>query len=215
MSISFDVNKIRKEIGKRNISNEQLLKIYRKVAKTSDQRLVRLEALSTKKDFKQVRQWAYKGAVIDAMQWGASTEKPRFNIKPPEHRTQLKAKINDMLNFLEKPTSTRGGIIEVYQHKADTLNKKYQEYGLNLNWSDVGTFFESTLYKKLSKKYVSGTVIKAIGTIKQNEKEVLKDFEDHKASHVKTEDNDIVIDDAIKRMTSYYKDDVKKLLNLI
>ena len=215
MSRSFDVNKIRKEIGKRNISNEQLLKIYRKVAKTSDQRLVRLEALSTKKDFKQVRQWAYKGAVIDAMQWGASTEKPRFNIKPPEHRTQLKAKINDMLNFLEKPTSTRGGIVEVYQRKADTLNQKYKEYGLNLNWSDVGTFFESALYKKLSKEYASGTVIKAIGTIKQNEKEVLKDFEDHKASHVKTEDNDIVIDDAIKRMTSYYKDDVKKLLNLI
>ena len=215
MSRSFDVNKIRKEIGKRNISNEQLLKIYRKVAKISDQRLVRLEALSTKKDFKQVRQWAYKGAVMDAMQWGASTEKPRFNIKPPEHRTQLKAKINDMLNFLEKPTSTRGGIVEVYQRKADTLNQKYKEYGLNLNWSDVGTFFESALYKKLSKKYASGTVIKAIGTIKQNEKEVLKDFEDHKASHVKTEDNDIVIDDAIKRMTSYYKDDVKKLLNLI
>lgn len=196
-------------------SYNSLVKEYRKLAKRADQRLVRLEKLSTQKDFKQVKQWAYKNAVTDAMLWGASPDKPRFNIKPPTSTTSLKAKIQDIKNFLEKPTSTRGGIIDVYQKKADTLNDKYKEYGLNLNWSDVGTFFESSLYKKLSKKYASGTVIKAIATLKNNEEELLKDFEKHKASHIKTEDNDMIIDDAIKRMTSYYKDDVKKMLKLI
>lgn len=213
--MSFDVNKIRSELSRRNISAADLQKIYRRVAKTADQRLVRLEKLSKQKDFSQVKQWAYKQAAYDAMEWGASIEKPRFNIKPPSHKTQLKAKIQDMLNFLDKPTSTRSGIIEVYQSKANTLNEKYKEYGLNLNWSDVGTFFESTLYKKLSKKYSSGTVIKAIATMKQNEKQLIKDFNDHKASHIKTEDNDVIINDAIKRMTSYYKEDVRKLLGQI
>lgn len=221
MAKSFDVGQIRRQINRRNISNAQLEKIYRQVAKTADQRLVRLEKLSQQKDFKQVKQWAYKNAVTDAMLWGANPEKPRFNIRAPSNkdgkinRTQVRAKIVDILNFIEKPTSTKVGIIAVYQKKADTLNEKYKEYGLNLNWSDVGDFFESSLYKKLSKKYGSGTVISAIATIKQNEKEVLKDFQQHKASHLKTEDNDIIIDDAIKRMTSYYKDDVKKLLGLI
>lgn len=211
----FNVNQIRSEISRRNISNKELLSIYRRVAKTADQRLVRLEQLSGQKGFKQVKQWAYKNAVTDALEWGANVEKPRFNIKPPEKRTSLRAKINDMLNFIEKPTSTRSGIIDVYEKKAATLNEKYKEYGLNLNWSDVGTFFESALYKKLHKKYSSGTVIRAIATLKKNEGEVLKDFEAHKSSHVKTEDNDMIIDDAIKRMTSYYKKDVKKLLGQI
>lgn len=212
---SFDVNEIRTDISRRNISTEQLLKVYRRVAKTADQRLVRLEALSTKKDFKQVRQWAYKNAVTDALEWGANVNKPRFNIKPPESRTSLKAKINDMLNFLEKPTSTKAGIIDIYEKKARTLNEKYKDYGLNLNWSDVGTFFESALYKKLSKKYTSGTVVKAIATMKKNEGQLLSDFAKHKASHIKTEDNDMVINDAIGRMTQYYKSDVKKLLKMI
>lgn len=215
MARSYDVDSIRVAISKKNISKAELNKIYRRVAKVADQRLVRLEQLSKQKDFKQVKQWAYKNAIQDALEWGANTDKPRFNIKPPSKRTSVKAKINDMLNFIEKPTSTRAGIVEVYENKAKTLNEKYKEYGLNLSWSDVGTFFESTLYKKLSKKYSSGTVIKAIATMKQNEGQLLKDFEQHKASHIKTEDNDMIIDDAIKRMTSYYKNDVKKLLNMI
>lgn len=192
-----------------------LVKEYRKLAKRADQRLVRLEKLSTQKDFKQVKQWAYKNAVTDALEWGASPDKPRFNIKPPSSTISLKAKIQDIKNFLEKPTSTRSGIIDVYEQKAQTLNEKYKDYGLNLNWSDVGTFFESSLYKKLSKKYSSGTVIRAIATIKKNEGKVIKDFDQHKASHIKTEDDDMIINDAISRMTSYYKSDVRKLLNMI
>lgn len=196
-------------------SYNDLVKEYRKLAKRADQRLVRLEKLSTQKDFRQVKQWAYKNAVTDALQWGANVNKPRFNIAPPKSTISLKAKIQDIKNFLEKPTSTRSGIIDVYEQKAQTLNEKYKDYGLNLNWSDVGTFFESNLYKKLAKKYSSGTVIKAIATIKQNEGKVLKDFDQHKASHIKTEDNDMIINDAINRMTSYYKSDVRKLLNMI
>lgn len=203
-------------MARSNKSNyDSLVKEYRKLAKRADQRLVRLEKLSTQKDFKQVKQWAYKNAVTDALQWGANPEKPRFNIKPPKSTVSLKAKIQDIKNFLEKPTSTKAGIIKIYDKKAQTLNEKYKEYGLDLSWSDVGTFFESKLYKKLAKQYSSGTVIKAIATLKQNEGELLKDFQQHKASHIKTEDNDMIIDDAIGRMTRYYKNDVKKLLGEI
>lgn len=196
-------------------SYNDLVKEYRKLAKRADQRLVRLEKLSGQKKFKQVKQWAYKNAVTDALVWGASVDKPRFNIKPPKSTISLKAKIQDIKNFLEKPTSTKAGIIQIYQKKADTLNEKYKDYDLHLTWSDIGDFFESKLYKKLAGSYGSGTRIKAIATIKQNEAEVLKNFEQHKASHIKTEDDNIIVNDAIKRMTSYYKNDVKEMLNLL
>lgn len=200
---------------------DDLVKEYRKLAKRADQRLVRLEKLSGQKNFKQVKQWAYKNAVTDALQWGASVKKPRFNIAPPVDKngdispSMLKAKIRDIQNFLEKPSSTKAGIIQIYQKKADTLNKKYVDYGLNLSWSDVGDLFESSLYKKLDKSLTSGTRIKAIATLKNNELEVLQDFEARKSSHIKTEDDDMVVNAAIKRMTSYYKKDVKKLLKMI
>lgn len=202
-------------------SYDDLVKQYRKLAKRADQRLVRLEKLSGQKNFKQVKQWAYKNAVTDALQWGASVKKPRFNIAPPVDKngdispSMLKAKIRDIQNFLEKPSSTKAGIIQIYQKKADTLNKKYADYGLNLSWSDVGDLFESSLYKKLDKSLTSGTRIKAIATLKNNELEVLQDFEARKSSHIKTEDDDMVVNAAIKRMTSYYKKDVKKLLKMI
>ena len=202
-------------------SYDDLVKEYRKLAKRADQRLVRLEKLSGQKNFKQVKQWAYKNAVTDALQWGASVKKPRFNIAPPVDKngdispSMLKAKIRDIQNFLEKPSSTKAGIIQIYQKKADTLNKKYADYGLNLSWSDVGDLFESSLYKKLDKSLTSGTRIKAIATLKNNELEVLQDFEARKSSHIKTEDDDMVVNAAIKRMTSYYKKDVKKLLKMI
>ena len=213
-------------MAKRQTYND-LVKEYRKLAKRADQRLVRLEKLSTQKDFKQVKSWAYKNAATDAALWGANPDKPRFNIAPPKNKTSLQAKIQDIKNFLDKPTSKKSEIINIYQKKADTLNEKYivrdekgkiipeKSYQLNLNWSDVGTLFESAAYKKLSAKFGSGTALKAIATIRQSEEEFLKDVEQHKASHIRTEDGNMFVDEAIKRATRYYKDDVKKLLNLI
>lgn len=202
-------------------SYDDLVKEYRKLAKRADQRLLRLEKISGQKNFKQVKQWAYKNAVTDALQWGANPKKPRFNIEPPKDKngdispTMLQAKIRDIQYFLDKPSSTKAGIIKVYQKKADTLNKKYADYNLNLSWSDVGDLFESRLYKKLDDSFTSGTMIKAIATMKNNEAEILQDFAKKRASHIKTEDNDMVVDAAIKKMTSYYKKDVKALLKMI
>lgn len=199
----------------------KLLTEYRILAKRADQRLVRLEKLSKQKGFEVVKQWAYKNAATDAVLWGANPSKPRFNIKPPVDKNgrpstiKLQAKIQDIKSFLEKPTSTKAGIMKVYDKKAQTLNEKYKDYGLDLSWSDVGDLFESKLYKKLGKSFGSGTRIRAIAVIKENEAQILKDFKAHKASHIKTANDDEVVDEAVKRMLSYYKGDVADLLNKI
>lgn len=239
---ALDTNKIRSQINQKSISNKDLLAIYRRVAKLADQRLLRLENLEGQKNFKKVKKYAYKKATIDAMQWGANPDKPRFNIKPPVNsksynsleealnRTSTRAKINDMLNFIERPTSTKSGIIDIYQKRADTLNKNEAviKAGLHFTWQDVGDFFDSNLYKKVG--FGSESKIKAIGVIKNNEVAILKAFKKDQDKHRKTsggqsstqrlvkdisEGEDIVVKEAIKEMTAKYPADVKKMLNLI
>lgn len=250
----FNTAQVRAQINNASITNKELLSVYRRVAKAADQRLVRLEKLSGQKNFKNIKRYAYKKASIEAAQWGANPEKPRFNIKPPINprqaasvdrkgksseevlseilsRTSTRAKINDILNFLEKPTSTKQGIIDIYQKRADTLNDNpaVKAAGLSFTWQDVGDFFESKLYKKLDSSFGSETRIKAIGKLKQNEIEILKAFKEDRKNHVKTSDsnsatmqlasglseNNMVVQEAINKMVANYSNDVKKMLKII
>lgn len=241
---TLDTNSIRAQINKKSISNKDLLAIYRRVAKMADQRLVRLEALEGQKNFKKVTKYAYKKATIDAMMWGANPEKPRFNIKPPVNtnargnledmlnRTSTRAKINDILNFLEKPTSTKAGIIGIYQKRADSLNKNTAviEAGLHFTWQDVGDFFESRLYKKMLGGFGSETNIKSIGILKDNEVKLLEAFKADKDNHIKTADTrsatykltqqmaegqNIVVAEAIKKATADYAPSVRTMLKIV
>ena len=200
-------------MAKSNSEYQALLQEYRKLAKKADQRLVRLEKLSTEKGFANVKQWAYKRAVQDAMMWGAKETKPRFNIAPPKHLSSLRAKIHDIEHFLyETKTSTKKDIMQSFVSKANTINEKY---GTNLTWSDVATLFESTAFKKLDKKFGSAVALKAIGIFQSKSTgEIVIDWSKSGIErHFKTEDNDIVVQEAIKQATRYYKKDVRKLLN--
>ena len=241
---ALDTNSIRSQINRKNISNKDLLAIYRRVAKMADQRLVRLEQLEGQKNFKKVTKYAYRKATIDAMQWGANPDKPRFNIKPPVNtkargkledmlnRTSTRAKINDMLNFIEKPTSTKAGIIGIYQKRADTLNKNEAviKAGLHFTWQDVGDFFESRLYKKMLGGFGSETNIKSIGILKDNEVKLLEAFKADKENHIKTADarsatymltqqmiegQNAVVAEAIKKATADYAPSVRTMLKLV
>lgn len=234
---SLDTQKLRNTISKKSTSTEELLKIYRQVAKTADSRLLRLEKLQGQKNFQNVKRYAYKRAAMDAAEWGANPDKPRFNIAPPKtktgevNRAQIRGKINDILSFLEKPTSTKKGIIEIYQKRADTLNKKSAEkgWGLTFTWEDVGEFFESKLYKKLDSSFGSETRIKAIGKIKENEEAVLRAFKEDRKNHKKTSlktsstrkatkdlsEDDIIVQQAINKMVADYPAEVRKMLKLM
>lgn len=172
---------------------ESLEKAYRRLAKQTDQRLVRLEQLSEQPFFKGVKTYAYGLAAKDAREWGGSADKPRFNIAPPDNKKQLQAKINDMIRFLNSPTSTKSGIIKMYQKRTDTLNKKY---GTNFTWQEVGRFFENEK-DKFSKDWVSSMVLTAIGVMQKNPEKFVSDMADFADKHKTVSDaevNDAIIE---------------------
>lgn len=161
-------------------SGETLEHYYKRLAKQADQRLVRLEQLSEKKGFEAVKQYSYARAIRDIRQW-AGQDATRFNQKTPKARRQLEAKIRDMRTFLEAPTSTKAGIIKVYQKRADTINEKY---GTDFSWQDLGNYFEQAKASKADKKYGSATELKAMGEIQKQSDTIVKQVKQHKKKHI-------------------------------
>lgn len=191
----------------------ELQKVYRTLAKSADMRLKRLEDLSKQDDFKSVTKWSYARAMNDIKHWSGAEAK-RFNTAPPDHKLQLIAKINDIKTFLEAPTSTKSSIVNMYQSRADTINDKY---GTNLNWTDLGEFFESELFEKLSSKYDSDTVMQVLGTMNSEKDKVVKSLKylaDDKKKQVRYVSDDAIQKTIEKEIMRDYPDEVRKMLGV-
>lgn len=175
----------------------ELLKEYRKLAKRADQRLVRLESYKYDKGFKTATKWAYSKAMRDIKTWSGDNAK-RFNTKAPETIQGLKAKIQDIKNFLDAPSSTKKGIIKVYKKKADTINKKY---GTSFTWESLAKYFLSGTAEKLDAAYGSKTALKSIAEIQKHEKSEIKAIQESDSKHLQVDDDivegviDSILDD--------------------
>ena len=209
--------------AQRNAKYTALVKEYRKLAKRADQRLVRLEKYSRQEKYSNILQYAYARAQRDIRSWSGENA-TRFNTKPPSNMNSLQGKINDIKTFLQsasssiKPTQDNavyndkgqiigGGIDLTYQKRADTLNQKY---GTDVTWENVGSIFESTLYKKLSKKYSSKTAVRIIGKLQGNEKKVVKSFKKHEPVNVRIS-GEGPLEEAVNKTLRYYKKDISSL----
>ena len=190
--------------------------VYRTLAKTADQRLVRLEEYSKEENMGDALRWSYARAMRDIEAWSGS-EANRFNTAPPKNRMQLIAKIKDIQEFLEAPSSTKQGIKKIYQDRATTINK---EFGTNFSWQDLGDFFESEMFTKMDKVKGSDTIVRAIGSIIRNKdkvKEAMETFEKEKnlpkskQSTINISD-DKILNKTIVEMMNDYPAAVKLLL---
>lgn len=189
----------------------QLVQIYRTLAKTADKRLVNIEAYSHDKGYRNIKKWAYARAQSDIQYWNAqagSKEGKRFNTKPPSNYNSLRGKINDIITFLEAPTSTKKGINQMFKSRADAINQKY---GTNFTWEDLGNFFESQEWEEMSNKYGSGTALEIVGVLQHNEDDLVKKLNGKKNVVIRTEDDDI-LNDQIEDAISEYGDDLRDLL---
>lgn len=160
---------------------ESDLQYYKRLAKAADQRLVRLEQLagvyvSPKTGetapgvpgYEAVTQYAYAKAMRDLELYGGGK---RFNTKPPLNpdgtvdNRLLSEKLADMRAFLTSVTSTKEGINQVYQQRANTFN---ENFGTNYTWQQLADYYNSGDADKLAKDLSSATVQKAIGVVQHS-----------------------------------------------
>ena len=162
-------------------AGETLEHYYRRLAKSADQRLVRLEKYSNDKYFKVATDWAYSSAMRDIHTWNGQTA-TRFNTAPPSDPEKLIAKINDIKKFLSSPTSTKSGIKNTYIKKANTINKKYKT---NFTWDQLAAYYDKKINEKWDAKFGSKTALLAIGRINEKANELGKDIEEVTANDFK------------------------------
>ena len=203
---------------------------YKKLAKRADQRLVRIEQHAEAGDiYAGMINFAYRRAMVDIRKWSGENAR-RFNVKAPASTISLKAKIRDIKEFLESPSSSvkptkdnlrknkkgevvAGGVQLTYDKRAKTLNERYGQYlDSPFTWENIQEFFESSLWKKMDKRFAdSKTTLRAIGTIRKNKQQVAEEIAAHKPSHINVDD--AIIDKRINHLLRYYKKDINKLFD--
>ena len=167
-------------------AGESDLQYYRRLAKTADQRLVRLERLAKQEGFQNVTKWAYARAMKDIQHWSPSGT--RFNTAPPKTSQGLTAKIADIRNFLEMKTTGKRDILDTYKKRADTINKKY---GTNFTWENIGSYYESKLHETLSKHFGSLTEVRMIGELQKNMDSIIQSIEKNEEINIRVEDKQL------------------------
>lgn len=152
---------------------------YKRLAKATDQRLVRIEELSglrgnaPEPGYENAYKYAYRKA-IDSLDQGL-----RYNANIPKPGTfEWRERVNAMREFLSSPTSTKTGIKQVYAKHAETINKRY---GTNFTPEQLADYFERGDYDKLQQKtdFGSKTVLRAIGKIQRAQQAVKEGLEQH------------------------------------
>lgn len=173
------------------------LEYYHRLAKVADQRLVRLEEMAGMREGKagtpgmeKVTAYAYDRAMRDLEIYGGGK---RFNTKPPLNadgtvdNRLLSEKLADIRTFLSSVTSTKQGVQQVYQERANTINDKF---GTNFTWTDLADYFRSgDANTKLKGKVInSDLLLRAIGVIQRADEEVVKDIKKNKDKVTKSTD---------------------------
>ena len=170
--------------------DETLVQYYRRLAKTADQRMVRLEKAAQEPYFKVATEWAYAKATRDILKWippgDNKSTKLRFNTKPPEGE-DLIAKINDIKSFLSSPTSSKQGIINVYKKRADTVNKKY---GTNFTWKQLAKYYDSGQAELWDAKFGSKTALMTIASLQKNKKKLVKAIKEADRKDIRIDSKD-------------------------
>lgn len=157
---------------------------YRKMAKRADTRLRALEKLSGEENFAGIKQFAYKRAMRDIRSWGGSD---RFgtSVKGLTEK-QIEMKFADIEKFLDAPTSTKTGTVDIYQRRADTLNNRLNLKGdEKISWQEWAAFWESDSYKKM-KSYFEGssTLVNMVAQFARQRDEIKKAVEENDFQHI-------------------------------
>lgn len=186
---------------------DAMLSDYKRMAKSADQKLRRLEKLSQQQGYQQVLRYAYAEAMNALQSFGGAK---RFDTKPPMTEKgnidlrQLKRKMNAIEQFMEKPTSNKRGIEATYNKRSQTIKERY---GVELTPDETKSFYESALWTKLNSRFGSKTAMKIIAKVQENIDDLKALMDKSKSSHQSIPN----LVEKIKKNPKYYSKDLQEI----
>lgn len=162
-----------------------LTKEFERLSGTAQSRMRELEKwVSKDPNYKSVLDWGYRlGKKAIAIMYGENAK--GFRHKAPTDKDTLIKNISEIEKFLAMPTTTKTGVIDIYERRANKLNK---DYGTNFSWEDLATFFEGTGFEKNERAFGSDVYLYAIGEIQKNEKEIIEAIQQKSKINLNIED---------------------------
>ena len=160
--------------------------------KEANMKLLNLEQLSKKEGFEGIKDFAYQNAMRDIRKLRGEEYK-RFNL--PSNTHQLEKAKRSIESFLGATTSTKAGIVSVYEKNAKNLNEKF---GSDLSWQEMGSFLRSAGFESLKKEYDSETAIIMMQQLLKHQnlskEEFLNELENHQIKELDEVDSDTLAD---------------------
>lgn len=157
-------------------SYDDLRKAYLHLADIADRRMRRLEEYASKdKKYANILKFAYDKAINDIeAERGSGANRFKAGALANGNILNLQSRINDVLKFLNSPTSTISGVKKVYGQRAKVINEKY---GLDLTWEQMADFFENESVQTTIRNFASDTAMKMIGKYYRNKDEIQEIFD--------------------------------------
>ena len=157
-------------------SYDDLRKAYLHLADIADRRMRRLEEYASKdKKYANILKFAYDKAINDIeAEMGSGAYRFKAGALANGNILNIQSRINDVLKFLNSPTSTISGVKKVYGKRAKVINEKY---GLDLTWEQMADFFENESVQATIHNFASDTAMKMIGKYYRNKDEIQEIFD--------------------------------------
>ena len=154
---------------------DELRKEYMHLADIADRRMRRLEEYAGKDPaYANILKFAYDKAIWDIQaERGENAYRFAGGVPKIGNVLTIQSRINDVLKFLNSPTSTISGIKKVYGQRASAINEKY---GMDLSWENMADFFENDLVQATISDFASDTAMKMLGKFYRNKDEILDIF---------------------------------------
>lgn len=122
----------------------------------ANMQLLNLEQMAKDPEYADIEKFAYRKA-MQAIKEIRGKEYKRFNM--PKNTHQLEKTKRALETFLDSPTSSKQGILELYEKNAATLNEKM---GSKWSWQKVGSFLQAAEFEDIKAEYDSDIAVTMI-----------------------------------------------------
>ena len=167
-------------MAKKNKKSQYRLELeadVKPMLREANMKLLNIEQLAKQEGFEGIKDFAYYNAMREIRKIRGEEFK-RFNL--PKNTHQLEKTKRALESFLGATTSTKKGIVSVFEKNAASLNEKF---GSDYSWQQMGQFLKSAGFEQLKAEYDSETAIIMLKALYNNRDLSKEEFKEQLEKH--------------------------------